>query len=130
MGRYYSGDIEGKFWFAVQSSTDAEHFGAYESGGDYINYCVENNGQVEEGIQKCLDQLGKNKELLDEFFEINNGYNDPMIVEFMDSKGLKVSEAQVKEMLEVYARLGLGRKIEDFFKENPNTMECYFEAEL
>jgi len=23
MGRYYSGDIEGKFWFAVQSSTDA-----------------------------------------------------------------------------------------------------------
>ena len=23
MGRYYHGDIEGKFWFAVQSSQDA-----------------------------------------------------------------------------------------------------------
>ena len=27
MGRYYSGDIEGKFWFAVQDSDDAEFFG-------------------------------------------------------------------------------------------------------
>ena len=30
MGRYYSGDIEGKFWFGVQSSTDGEFFGAEE----------------------------------------------------------------------------------------------------
>ena len=28
MGRYYDGDIEGKFWFAVQSSDDGEFFGA------------------------------------------------------------------------------------------------------
>ena len=27
MGRYYSGDIEGKFWFAIQSSDDADYFG-------------------------------------------------------------------------------------------------------
>ena len=27
MGRYYTGDIEGKFWFAVQSSDDADFFG-------------------------------------------------------------------------------------------------------
>ena len=27
MGRYYSGDIEGKFWFGVQNSTDADFFG-------------------------------------------------------------------------------------------------------
>ena len=27
MGRYYGGDIEGKFWFGVQSSDDADHFG-------------------------------------------------------------------------------------------------------
>lgn len=27
MGRYYWGDIEGKFGFAVQSSNDADHFG-------------------------------------------------------------------------------------------------------
>jgi hypothetical protein len=27
MGRYYSGDIGGKFWFAIQDSCDAEYFG-------------------------------------------------------------------------------------------------------
>ena len=27
MGRYYSGDIEGKMWFAVQSSNDWDFFG-------------------------------------------------------------------------------------------------------
>jgi hypothetical protein len=27
MGRYYNGDIEGKFWVAVQSSDDADFFG-------------------------------------------------------------------------------------------------------
>ncbi len=27
MGRYYNGDIEGKFMFAVQSSDDADFFG-------------------------------------------------------------------------------------------------------
>ena len=27
MGRYYSGDIEGKFWFGIQESNDADNFG-------------------------------------------------------------------------------------------------------
>ena len=31
MGRYYHGDIEGKFWFGVQDSRDAEHFGGEET---------------------------------------------------------------------------------------------------
>ena len=30
MGRYYYGDIEGKFWFGVQSSADASFFGVEE----------------------------------------------------------------------------------------------------
>jgi hypothetical protein len=40
MGRYYDGDIEGKFWFAVQDSNDGEFFGAEETNSNYINYCV------------------------------------------------------------------------------------------
>jgi sugar phosphate isomerase/epimerase len=37
MGRYYTGDIDGKFWFAVQSSDDADFFG--QSGEPLeINY--------------------------------------------------------------------------------------------
>jgi hypothetical protein len=39
MGRYYSGDIQGKFWFAVQSSDDASAF------GEKIKECVERTGE-------------------------------------------------------------------------------------
>ena len=40
MGRYYNGDVEGKFWFAIQSSNAPERFGAYENQG-YINYSID-----------------------------------------------------------------------------------------
>ena len=36
MGRYYTGDIEGKFWFALQSSNAASRFGGVESEPAYI----------------------------------------------------------------------------------------------
>ena len=38
MGRYYSGDINGKFWFALQSSNAPSRFGGYENEPNYINY--------------------------------------------------------------------------------------------
>ena len=38
MGRYYSGDIEGKFWFGVQSSDDASFFGGEMYEPNYIEY--------------------------------------------------------------------------------------------
>ena len=41
MGRYYEGDIEGKFWFGVQSSDDGEFFGAQEQESNYIDYYVD-----------------------------------------------------------------------------------------
>ena len=37
MGRYYHGDIEGKFWVGVQSSDDGEFFGAQESRNHSYN---------------------------------------------------------------------------------------------
>ena len=42
MGRYYYGDIEGKFMFAVQSSDAGERFGAYETPQEptSIDYAV------------------------------------------------------------------------------------------
>jgi len=38
MGRYYYGDISGKFWVACQSSTDASNYGITHK--DIINFCV------------------------------------------------------------------------------------------
>ena len=38
MGRYYSGDINGKFWFGIQNSDDAEQFGARIEEASFIQY--------------------------------------------------------------------------------------------
>lgn len=129
MGRYYSGDIEGKFWFGVQSSDDADFFGV-EGQASYISYYFDedNLADVEEGIQRCLDALAENKDILDSFFNENNGYNDAMIIEYFKTKHDKtIVEKDIKQMLVWYARLGLGQQIFNCIKENG---ECNFEAEL
>jgi hypothetical protein len=119
MGRYYSGDIEGKFWFALQASDAASRFGGIESEPSYIQYYFSEDDleDVETEIQVILDKLGEKKELLDKFFEENNGYTDKQIEE------LGVSTAELSD----YADLRLGIKIRDCIKENG---ECSFEAEL
>ena len=58
MGRYYEGDIEGKFWFAIQSSDDGEFFGAEEDEGNWINYYLNKDEFLESnGINKCKKAL-------------------------------------------------------------------------
>lgn len=123
MGRYYSGDIEGKFWFAVQPSDDASFFGGNVYEPQVINYEFEESDieTIEAGIEKCKVALGETKEKLDKFFDENNGYNDEMLVE----AGI-CPLPQVKSILSLYARLHLGEKIYNCVKENGH---CYFEAE-
>ena len=89
MGRYYQGDIEGKFWFGIQSSTDANFFGGEPYEPNYVNYHFSKKydfDKVVEGINKCEDALGKNLKTLDKFFSENNGYNEDMIAEQTDIK--------------------------------------------
>jgi hypothetical protein len=132
MGRYYQGDIEGKFWFGVQESTDAEHFGAQENT-NYIQYTILNEDkdtEVQAGIERCITELGTWKEGLDAFFESRNSYSNEYIVDFWKEEYKEtVSLEDVRNKLEIYARLALGRQIEKFFKEFPDD-NCYFEAEL
>jgi len=135
MGRYYNGDIEGKFWFSVQSSTDADYFGV-EGEARFLNYYFteEDLPKIESGIKKCKQYLGSLLEALDEFFEENNGYNDEMLVNHLNSlytcedlPSEKFTEQGVRRYLEWYARLGLGEQILNCVKEKG---ECQFEAEL
>ena len=124
MGRYYSGDIEGKFWFAVQSSNDASHFGGESCQPNHQEFWfdTDNLPDIKAGIKKCIDGLGKYKAELDKFFKDNNGYNDEMIV-----KDFKISKDKVKKLLVWYARLQLGEKIKKCIAKNGS---CEFEAEL
>jgi hypothetical protein len=125
MGRYYNGDINGKFWFGVQPSDDANFFGVSASEPSEIFYCFckENLKDVEKGIKKCLKALGKNKEELDNFFKKNDCYNEKQITEETSIKTIE----EVAELLSWYARLELGIKIRDCIKENGS---CEFSAEL
>ena len=124
MGRYYNGDIEGKFWFGIQSSDDASFFGAEPYEPNYMNYHFnkeEHLDSVITGVKKCIDTLGKNKKILDKFFKDNNGYNEEMIV-----KQTNIPMKKIPHLLEWYARLRLGNNILKCLKEQE---ECNFEAE-
>ena len=135
MGRYYNGDIEGKFWFAVQSSDDADFFGQ-QGQARFLDYYfdAEDLPKIEEGIKKCKDYLGSLLETLNKFFKENNGYTHKILADYLNehfsSKDLptpKFTEQGVKHYLEWYARLELGNQILECVKEKG---ECQFEAEL
>jgi hypothetical protein len=119
MGRYYSGDIDGKFWFGVQSSDAADRFGVIGEPPNYLtyNFSEEDLECVEGEIKNIEESLGDKKKILADFFASVTGYNDS------DIEALGVS----KDDLVDYADLGLGIKIRDCIKENGS---CQFEAEL
>ena len=119
MGRFYNGDIEGKFWFALQSSDAADRFGVTGEEPNYITYYFDEDNleDVEAEIKNIEEGLGDKISTLDKFFEENNAYNDEMI----EKIGI------TKDELRNYADLGLGKQIRDCIKE---TISCSFEAEL
>jgi hypothetical protein len=133
MGRYYHGDIEGKFWFAVQSSGDADHFGVTGNFSkdfpEMLEYHFDENDldKIEEGLSMCNKNLGVNQERLNQFFKDNNGYNNDMIIEYFKEKfDIEIKNKDVQKMLEWYARKDLGLKILECVKK---TGDCVFEAE-
>jgi|TARA_X000001388_G_scaffold64_1_gene96 hypothetical protein len=126
MGRYYWGDIEGKFWFAVQSSDDASNFGVegkYHDKTQTIDYEFQKEDllKVDEQLLAIKYKLGSYMSELNEFFEKNNGYNDEMLVEQTNIPAEEVSKA-----MQLYARYGLGVEIRDCILKNGS---CMFEAE-
>jgi hypothetical protein len=118
MGRYYSGDIDGKFWFAVQSSDCADRFGVSGETPNVINYHFGEDDLegVEAEIANIEEALGDKVRIITEFFAEKNSYNDKMLEE----AGI------TSEELSEYADLELGKKIRDCIKENG---QCEFEAE-
>lgn len=118
MGRYYNGDIEGKFWFAVQSSNSADRFGVTGNEPAYLEYWFEEDDleEVEAEIKRIEESLGDKIQIIEDFFENNNGYNDEML------KEADITEEEISE----FADLELGIKIRDCIKENG---QCSFQAE-
>jgi hypothetical protein len=132
MGRYYQGDIEGKFWFGVQSSDDANYFGGSEielqdEETDEVMeleyfFAKEDLESINEGIQTCVTDLGEYKTKLDGFFSASNSYYPDEL-----AKQLGVGQAKYRDLMESYARLHLGEMIKKCVE---NKGECRFTAEL
>jgi len=84
MGRYITGDIERKLWFAVQSSNAADRFGSTGFEPNYLEYYFDkedNLKSVQSELKTIEDSIGiENIKKLDEFFEKVNGYNDDIMI--------------------------------------------------
>jgi len=137
MGRWYSGDIKGKFWFAVQSSDDASFFGGSQGEPNYINFYFEKDDlpDIKKGLKECKKELGDYLKKMDKFFDEHDCYNDEQLAKYLEipmidkkvGKTILQENPKVKGLLKWYSRKILGEKILKCVKK---TDFCEFEAEL
>ena len=117
MGRYYNGDIQGKFMFAVQASDAADRFGSMGYTPDVIHYSFSEEHLPQ--INAELEKLKGAHEKVTKFFESigGGGYNNEMADEY----------GVTHQDLMDYADYNLGNQIKQCVEEDGS---CFFEAEL
>ena len=114
MGRYYHGDIEGKFMFAVQSSDAADRFGSI-GYNNYLSYYFDEDHL--ETIDEQLELLEPSFKKVEKFFEGKNSWNTQQ----QEDAGISSQE------MSNYSDYRLGLKIKECIIEQGH---CSFEAEL
>ena len=124
MGRWYLGDIEGKFWFAVQNSDAADRFGVtgHQPQELYYHFDEESLPEIYQELSNIATNLGSNLILLHKFFEENDSYSDEKLAEY-----LKIDQDEAKNLLSEYADYELGLKIAEAVR---TTGQCEFTAEF
>jgi hypothetical protein len=131
MGRNYWGDIEGKFWYGIQSSDDASFFKEpslinEDDDGDEVSltYSFDESDieLLEEMLEEIDNELGPWKEKIDKFCNLNESFSEDILCK---KTGILAENSQ--SILALYARIKLGNQILDYVKENG---ECVFECEL
>jgi hypothetical protein len=128
MGRYYTGDIEGKFAFGVQSSNAADRFGVIGQPPNYLEYYFEENNleELQKGLKNIEDAFGGHKPALKIYFDLYKTEDDAPLsfYTYLKEAGLpELSEHQCSE----YVDYAMGRKILKCIIENGS---CSFDAEL
>tara|TARA_B100000424_G_scaffold270964_1_gene271887 strand:+ start:592 stop:984 length:393 start_codon:yes stop_codon:yes gene_type:complete len=130
MGRYFEGDIAGKFWFAVQSSNAPARFGGVEHEPMYINYWFdeEHLPLVKAELKRIEEILGEDLKRLQDFFDANNGYNNQKIIDwYMEKYKETINDEYVKDVLVDYADYELGGRIRDCIED---IGQCNINCEL
>lgn len=118
MGRYYYGDIDGKFWFALQDSNAADRFGSTGYEPQMISYYFgeDHLDGVKKEIASIEEKLGGQKKVIDDFLSRENSWNEEMIKE----------AGFTRDELKEYADLLLGIKIRNCIESHGC---CEFNAE-
>ena len=124
MGRYYSGDVEGKFWFGIQDSNAADRFGVtgHQPQELYYHFDEESLPGIYQELSNIATNLGSNLILLHKFFEENDSYSDEKVAEY-----LNVELDAMQKILKDYADYELGLKIAEAVR---TTGQCEFTAEF
>ena len=124
MGRWCSGDIDHKLWFAVQDSDAADRFGVtgHQPQELYYHFDQESLPDIYQELKDIRDKLGSKLVLLHKFFEENDSYSDEKVAEY-----LNVEPDAIQKILKDYADYELGLKIADAVE---TTGQCEFTAEL
>ena len=139
MGRFYNGDINGKWWFAVQSSDTPKRFGGEETT---IEYVICNNEEFQEKMKKLETTLGESLKIFDEFFAKKDSYNNEQLVEFFQEKGKQIQPVSqmgrfysgknvcstdnigMVDILSDYADYQFGLKVAKFFEDTNEECCC------
>ena len=124
MGRWCSGDIDHKLWFAVQSSDAADRFGVIGHQPEELYYHFDEDSLpgIKQELSNIATNLGSNLILLHKFFEEDDSYSDEKVAEY-----LKVDPDDIQNILKDYADYELGLKIADAVQTNG---QCEFTAEF
>ena len=125
MGRYYSGDIEGKFVFAKQSSSAADRFGVAGHTPGYLEYYYDESnlpGLLSE-LKEIENSFGEHKMAIKAYHDLH-GVDSHDLREYMTTAELP---EMPKERWDEYYDYLIGIKILDCIER---TGECNFQAEL
>lgn len=124
MGRYYNGNIEGKFWFAIQNSDAADRFGVAGIQPEELYYYFDEESlpRVQQELKYIEAKLGNTLEKLDKFFEEKDTYAKEEVAKYIG-----VRPDVIQSILKDYADYRLGLKIANAIK---TTGHCEFTAEL
>ena len=123
MGRYYTGDIEGKFWFAIQPSDAADRFGVTGREPNYLNYYFDKDDlkEVQEELKDIENKMGKRLKMLENYFAKKTTYTHENLHIYLNAE-----KEETKNYLREYADYLLGKKIEACIIKQGS---CDFDAE-
>ena len=128
MGRYFDGDIHGKFAFGLQSSTAADRFGVKGESPEYVEYYYGEDDleTLELELKNIEDGMGKHGGYLKAYYDLY-GVNDNVQISFEEYLKKGDKKPLNKEQLLEFFDYRIGKKIQSCIKDQG---DCSFTAEL